>query len=243
MSKIIPKDNPLQNDYSISNIIANNVKDVPLIINPNTMESIPYIKHYKERSIYDSSCIIFWAPILDNAVPGIEPYRYYINTRGEIYDIYRQGYMTPILHNKGYLQCHFYTPYSNQRSTTRKIHRVVMISFYYFPGCEQYEVNHIDGNKSNNIITNLEWVTHSENIIHAINMGLKTIFGRNDLRVDLTDDDITKILELNKQGYSHDEIIKIFEDNGKRLGKVHISQIINKRNRLAYFNDLYHVRS
>ena len=68
-------------------------------------------------------------------------------------------------------------------------------------------------------------------------MGLKTIFGRNDLRVDLTDDDITKILELNKQGYSHDEIIKIFEDNGKRLGKVHISQIINKRN--IYENWLY----
>lgn len=37
------------------------------------------------------------------------------------------------------------------------------------------EVNHIDAVKSNNIVTNLEWVTRSENHFHAVKMGLKPI--------------------------------------------------------------------
>ena len=70
-----------------------------------------------------------------------------------------------------------------------------MMTFAYFPGCENYEVNHIDGNKKNNTIMNLEWCTSSENTIHAINNGLKTVFG-NKCNVYLTNDQIEQILYL-----------------------------------------------
>lgn len=38
------------------------------------------------------------------------------------------------------------------------------------------EINHIDGNKQNNHISNLEWSTRSENIQHAFDTGLKMSF-------------------------------------------------------------------
>ena len=52
------------------------------------------------------------------------------------------------------------------------IHRLVAETFIPNP-YNKPEVNHIDGNKSNNSIDNLEWVTPSENKLHALSTGLK----------------------------------------------------------------------
>jgi|LGOV01.1.fsa_nt_gb hypothetical protein len=49
---------------------------------------------------------------------------------------------------------------------THIVHRLVAITF--IPNqLNKSQVNHIDGNKLNNRITNLEWVTQSENMLHA----------------------------------------------------------------------------
>lgn len=51
------------------------------------------------------------------------------------------------------------------------IHRLVAVK--YIPNPKNLpEVNHIDGNKSNNNVNNLEWVTKSQNQQHAIKTGL-----------------------------------------------------------------------
>lgn len=53
-----------------------------------------------------------------------------------------------------------------------KIHRLVATAF--IPNPEgKLQVNHKDGNKSNNNLTNLEWVSNSENQRHAVQIGLK----------------------------------------------------------------------
>lgn len=53
------------------------------------------------------------------------------------------------------------------------IHRLVALTFISNP-LNKKEVNHIDGNKLNNMVKNLEWVTRRENAIHSIKNGLQT---------------------------------------------------------------------
>ena len=74
-------------------------------------------------------------------------------------------------HNKnGYCQVKLYNP----KPKTKTIHRLVALHFIENSENKQ-EVNHKDGNKENNCVDNLEWVTKKENKAHADLTGLWTL--------------------------------------------------------------------
>lgn len=59
----------------------------------------------------------------------------------------------------------------NKENVTRYVHRLVAIAFIDNPESKE-QVNHIDGNKLNNITGNLEWVTQEENMKHCFDNNL-----------------------------------------------------------------------
>ncbi|MGH1111214.1 NUMOD4 motif-containing HNH endonuclease [Bacillus paranthracis] len=78
---------------------------------------------------------------------------------------------------------------------TIAVHRLVASTFLESIEGKQV-VNHKDGNKTNNHVENLEWVTHSENTLHAIENGLKEVSdGENSPRAKFTQEEIDWIRE------------------------------------------------
>ncbi len=70
---------------------------------------------------------------------------------------------------KGYLRIGLY---KNGRTKNYFVHALVAQAFIPNPANKPF-VNHIDGNKLNNNVSNLEWVTASENQQHALRLGLQ----------------------------------------------------------------------
>ena len=73
------------------------------------------------------------------------------------------------------------------------------------------EVNHKDCNKLNYSLDNLEWVTKSENALHAHKMGLSSSKkGEASSKAKYTEQDVRNVCKLLNQGYLISQIIKIY---------------------------------
>ena len=96
---------------------------------------------------------------------------YYITNDGKCYNSNTGNYLKgQINHKNGYLSYNLTLP--DGRKKRCYAHRLVAIA--YIENKEnKKEVNHIDGNKLNNCIDNLEWVSSSENKQHALENELR----------------------------------------------------------------------
>lgn len=161
-----------------------------------------------------------WKPI-----PGFEE-KYEISNKGRIRSIdrsvllkkgilqFRKGKIIKLNSNtKGYL---FSNLYCKGKHKPAYPHRLVAESFINNPN-RLPEVNHIDGNKQNNTVNNLEWVTREENIHHFIKLGLRkdklTMQQANEIKA-----------KYSSKLYSQNELAKEYG-----VSQSHISSIVTGR--------------
>lgn len=115
---------------------------------------------------------------------------YLIDTNGDIYSNRIKRLMKPHLMECGYMRVRLVCDNGDKKSFL--IHRLVAMT--YIPNPEdKSEVNHIDGIKTNNTLSNLEWVTRHENQQHAFSEGLNTNSGEGNGRSLITEKEVLQI--------------------------------------------------
>ena len=92
---------------------------------------------------------------------------YQISDFGNVKSLISNRILKPSKDRFGYVR---FNAFNNKKAKTLRIHRLVMEIFNPIDNIMQ--VNHIDGNKLNNKLDNLEWCTDSENKKHAYKTGL-----------------------------------------------------------------------
>ena len=116
------------------------------------------------------------------------------------------------------------TIYSNRKPNYRKIHRLVATAFLGNPE-KLPVVNHINGNKLDNTVSNLEWCTPSHNSLHAVATGLtNSAKGEAHGRAKLTEIQVHEIRNLCNNGAVQAQIAKKFG-----VKPMIISNIVNRK--------------
>ena len=94
---------------------------------------------------------------------------YSVTEDGKVFSHIKSIYKKFSKHRQGYYMVGLT---KNGKEKKCLVHRLVAEAYVKNPNKYKY-VNHKDGNKNNNISSNLEWVTSSENQKHAYKLGLK----------------------------------------------------------------------
>lgn len=167
--------------------------------------------HPSERM---SEAEIEWAD-----VDGFDGY-YKVSNRGEIVSLQRvvmrsngcpqtidQRTLSQITDKYGYLTVRLW---KNKKCTNRKVHQVVAQAFIPNPESKR-QINHKDGDKTNNTVSNLEWSTPAENTSHAYRTGLACMSGESNHQSKLSELAARIVLKLSDMGsMSHREIGNAF---------------------------------
>lgn len=116
-----------------------------------------------QRLLYNNIMEEIWKPI--NGFEG----KYEVSTFGRVksigtYNTCKRGILSPMIDTSGYEHVGLYL---NGKAKDKSIHRLVAETFIPNPNELRY-INHIDENKRNNNVSNLEWCTNSYNLTYSL---------------------------------------------------------------------------
>lgn len=118
-------------------------------------------------------------------IPGYENYA--ISNYGQVKSLRFNRILKPANSDAGYLYINLV---ANKLTKSTAVHRLVIENFISPKPDENYVVDHIDGNKNNNVVENLQWVSIKENTTRYYN----------------NFDKKTEILRLHKDGLTYKAI-------------------------------------
>lgn len=157
--------------------------------------------------------ILQWKPlegIVDNGK------NYEVSSNGQVRNIKTKRILKPWKVPKGYH--HVRLAFKGTKDRKYGIHRLVALAFIPNPENKSH-VNHIDANKINNSVENLEWVSPEENSRHAnINELFKT---------KLTQNDVIEIKKLLLDNVSQYKIAKQFNVSRTAIANIHTGKTWN----------------
>lgn len=139
---------------------------------------------------------------------------YYASEDGKIFSNYKGKWreLKQRLNSNGYLEIDL------GKTKRLKAHRIIANA--YIPNLENKpQVNHKDGNKTNNHISNLEWVTNSENQLHAWSIGLQQKRLPSNAKMDFeTADEIRR--EYRDSNISHSKLAEKYSVSKTTIGDI-----------------------
>lgn len=151
-------------------------------------------------------------------------HQYEVSNFGNVRNHKFDRILTLITHHTGYIKVNLY---KNNKSKQFSVN--VLVAKAFIPNPENKpQTNHIDGDKANNKVTNLEWCTASENALHACRTGLwepPRCQGEQQGNSILTDNKVLQIRSIHSQGWASNREIA----DAYGVAPNTISQIVNRK--------------
>lgn len=150
-------------------------------------------------------------------------YSYKVSSLGRVWSYRSKKYLKPCAKGRPGLTPYLsVTLYGRGKRRQAYVHRLVAEAFLQGAptGCQ---INHIDGNKFNNSLNNLEWCTARENMKHAKLLGLHRVEGSENGRAKLTNKEVLAIRAIGSI-LSYRDIASLFN-----IGVTAVQEIITKK--------------
>lgn len=165
-----------ENDVKLKNVCSG----ISMAVNKRQKTAYGYIWQKVDEDLLEGE---EWREV---SIPGKDTEGYFVSSLGRFKN--RKGVIMKDYkpHHSGYI-------YLRVNIDKYALHRIVAFTFIPNPDPEtKLFVNHIDGNKTNNAVSNLEWVTCAENNLHNHKAGILKCYSRKIAQYDLEMNEIKK---------------------------------------------------